>query len=76
MASWFSQPPQPPDFSEETKEHYQLVEDVIASVVEINRKTEMSECPDLFEIHQGQITEEEVIEALRHISAYKAQGSR
>ena len=59
--------------SDETAEHYQLVEDEIATVVEMARDVEMNNYPNLFD-HQSSITEEEVIEALRHISAYKALG--
>ncbi|ETO08007.1 hypothetical protein RFI_29383, partial [Reticulomyxa filosa] len=31
LVSWFSQPPQPPSYFEDTKEHYQTVEDEITS---------------------------------------------
>ncbi|ETN98128.1 hypothetical protein RFI_39389, partial [Reticulomyxa filosa] len=50
------------------------VEDEIDSVIEMKRDYEMSEYPSVFERHQGRITGEELIEAMRHISSYKAQG--
>ncbi|ETO15680.1 hypothetical protein RFI_21683, partial [Reticulomyxa filosa] len=40
----------------------------------MKRETEMSEYPGVFEMRQGEITEEEMIEAMRHISSHKAQG--
>lgn len=72
LVKWFAMPPQPPKKSEE--EHYQEVEDDIYSFVEMQRDRELAEIPEIFEIHQSQITEEEVIAAIRHISPYKAQG--
>ena len=71
LVNWFAQPPQPPNYSQETAEHYQLVEDEIASFVDMKRDEEMK-CnygfSELTEPHQSSITEEEVIEALRKIS--------
>ncbi|ETN97332.1 hypothetical protein RFI_40199 [Reticulomyxa filosa] len=75
IGSWFAQPPKPPDHSEEMDGHYEYVEDVIASAIEMKRESEMSEYSGVFEMQQGEITEEEVIEAMRHISSHKAQGS-
>ncbi|ETO00648.1 hypothetical protein RFI_36792, partial [Reticulomyxa filosa] len=60
-------------YSEDTKEHYQLVEDEITSVIEMNRDEEMNCYPLWDEYHQMDITKEE-IEALRYISSHKAQG--
>ncbi|ETO08846.1 hypothetical protein RFI_28541 [Reticulomyxa filosa] len=74
LISWFAQPPQPPNFSDDTKEHYQSVEDEIVSAVEMKRESEINNCDEFLEPHQETITEVEIIEALRHISAYKAQG--
>ncbi|ETO08130.1 hypothetical protein RFI_29259 [Reticulomyxa filosa] len=73
LVSWFSQPPQPPSYSEETKEHYQLVEDEITALIDMNKDEEMS-CYPLWDEYQMDITEEEIIEALRYISSHKAQG--
>ncbi|ETN99930.1 hypothetical protein RFI_37537, partial [Reticulomyxa filosa] len=61
LVSWFSQPPQPPSYSEETKEHYQLVGDEITAVIDTKRYEEIN--------HRRRN-----IEALRYISSHKAQG--
>ncbi|ETO00932.1 hypothetical protein RFI_36508 [Reticulomyxa filosa] len=47
---------------------------MIASAIDMKRESEMSEYTGVFEMHQGEITEEEVIEATRHISSHKTQG--
>ncbi|ETO04939.1 hypothetical protein RFI_32458, partial [Reticulomyxa filosa] len=52
LVSWFSQPPQPPSYSEDTKEHYQTVEDEITSVIEMNRDEAMNYYPLWNEYHQ------------------------
>ncbi|ETO08756.1 hypothetical protein RFI_28632 [Reticulomyxa filosa] len=64
----------PPEPSNEDKEHYEYVEDEICSVVQMSREIELNEFFLLHEWYQSEITEEEVIEAIRHISAYKSQG--
>ncbi|ETO06867.1 hypothetical protein RFI_30525, partial [Reticulomyxa filosa] len=74
LANWFAQPPQPPKPSNENKEHYEYVEDEICSVVQMSKETELSEWYLMDAWYQSEITEEEVIEAIRHISAYKSQG--
>ena len=44
-------------------EHSQLVEDEVATAVEMARDVKMNNYPGLFDLHQSSITEEEVIEA-------------
>src|ERR1700733_4517464 len=63
---------QPPTSSD--PKHYEYVEDEIASIVAMSRTHEMSEYSNFSELHQTDITEHEVIEALRHVSPYKSQG--
>ncbi|ETO00876.1 hypothetical protein RFI_36564 [Reticulomyxa filosa] len=61
-------------YSEETKGRYQLVEDKITAVIDTIIDEEMNCYPLWDEYHQMDITEDEVIEALRYISSHKAQG--
>ncbi|ETO33162.1 hypothetical protein RFI_03948 [Reticulomyxa filosa] len=71
----FSQPPQPPNNAINYTGYYQSIENEIASVFAIFRDEEMkNRSVNLCDKHQSEITESEVIEALRHISCYKAQG--
>ncbi|ETO12526.1 hypothetical protein RFI_24849 [Reticulomyxa filosa] len=74
LANWFAQPPQPPKSSNEDDGHYEYVEDEICSVVQMSKEVELSEYYLIDKWHQSEITEEEVIEAIRHVSAYKSQG--
>src|SRR4051812_24130565 len=55
-------------------QHYQDIEDEVASVIAMSKEREMFETEGPFDMHLLPITEEEVIDALRLISPYKAQG--
>ncbi|ETO05398.1 hypothetical protein RFI_31998 [Reticulomyxa filosa] len=57
FVSWFSQPPQPPGYSDEIEDHYQLVEDDITSAVEMTRERELNDWTDIIiDPHQCHIT--------------------
>ncbi|ETO26244.1 hypothetical protein RFI_10892 [Reticulomyxa filosa] len=74
LACLFSQQSQHPKLSDKNEEHCQYVEDEIYSVVQMSRKTEFSEYQSQLELNQSYITEDEVIDSIRHLSAYKSQG--
>ncbi|ETN97989.1 hypothetical protein RFI_39533 [Reticulomyxa filosa] len=70
LAKTFAEPPKDVD-----EKHYEMIEEDIKFKVAISKPLELDEsCIWSFDIHQGDITKEEVIEALRHLSPYKAQG--
>ncbi|ETO01297.1 hypothetical protein RFI_36143, partial [Reticulomyxa filosa] len=73
FAKWFAEPPQPPKSLNE--EHYKLVEEFTSSVEEMEKEIEIDSDIWTEEWHQTDITEGEIIEAIRRISPYKAQGS-
>ncbi|ETN98538.1 hypothetical protein RFI_38954 [Reticulomyxa filosa] len=73
LTKTFAEPPQPPNDVDE--KHYEMVENEIKCKVAISKPLEVDEsCIWPFDIHQSDITREKVIEALMHLSPYKAQG--
>ncbi|ETO00440.1 hypothetical protein RFI_37004, partial [Reticulomyxa filosa] len=73
LAKTFAEPPQPPKDVDE--KHYEMIEDDIRFKVAISKSLELNDnFIGVSDTHQSNITKEEVIEAMRHLSPYKAQG--
>ncbi|ETN97830.1 hypothetical protein RFI_39696, partial [Reticulomyxa filosa] len=57
------------------EKHYEMIEDYIRLKVAISKPLELNDgFIGVSDIHQSNITKEEVIDAIRNLSPYKAQG--